>query len=100
MRRVNDQYSVEDLAAYAAHPALHDRVHARRLSSGTHDPDAFSAEYLIKQRSELAVPITNHELERVGAEYSAALCDLGVFMDQPTESISSDDLDVGVDRVG
>jgi hypothetical protein len=39
-------------------------------------------------------------LKPVGAEYSAALCDLGVFMDQPTESISSDDLDVGVDRVG
>jgi hypothetical protein len=36
----------------------------------------------------------------VGAEYSAPLCDLGVFMDQPTEPISSDDLDVGVDRVG
>jgi hypothetical protein len=36
----------------------------------------------------------------VGAEYSATLCDLGVFMDQPTEPISSDDLDVGVDRVG
>jgi hypothetical protein len=36
----------------------------------------------------------------VGAEYSAALCDLGVFMDEPTESISSDDLDVGIDGVG
>jgi hypothetical protein len=36
----------------------------------------------------------------VGAEYSATLCDLGVFMDQPTEPIPSDDLDVGVDRVG
>jgi hypothetical protein len=35
----------------------------------------------------------------VGAEYSATLCDLGVFMDQPTEPISSADLDVGVDGV-
>jgi hypothetical protein len=36
----------------------------------------------------------------VGAEYSATLGDLGVFMDQPTEPISSGDLDVRVDRVG
>jgi hypothetical protein len=33
---------------------------------------------------------------RVGAEYSAALCDLGVFMDKTTEPISSNDLDVGL----
>ena len=38
--------------------------------------------------------------DRVGAEYSATLCDLGVFIDQPTEPISSDDLDVLVDRSG
>jgi hypothetical protein len=36
----------------------------------------------------------------VRAENSAALCDLRVFMDQPAEPISSDDLDVGVNRVG
>jgi hypothetical protein len=36
----------------------------------------------------------------VGAEYSATLCDLGVFMDQPAESISPDGLDVGIGRVG
>jgi hypothetical protein len=37
---------------------------------------------------------------RVGAEYSATLCDLGVFMDEPAEPVASDDLDVGVDGVG
>jgi hypothetical protein len=37
---------------------------------------------------------------RVGAEYSATLCDLGVFMDESAEPISSDDLDAGVDGVG
>lgn len=31
---------------------------------------------------------------------SATLCDLGVFMDQPAEPISPDDLDIGVNRVG
>lgn len=36
----------------------------------------------------------------VGAEYSATLCDLGVFMNEPAESISSYDLDFGVDGVG
>jgi hypothetical protein len=36
----------------------------------------------------------------VGAGNSATLCDLGVFMDEPAESISSGDLDVGVGRVG
>jgi hypothetical protein len=39
-------------------------------------------------------------VHRVGAEYSATLCDLGVLIDDSTESISSDDLDVGVDGVG
>jgi hypothetical protein len=35
--------------------------------------------------------------ESVGAEYSATLCDLGVFMNEP---VTPDDLDVGVDGVG
>jgi hypothetical protein len=42
MRRVDDEDPVENLSAYAAHPALHDRVHARRPGRGEHDPDAFS----------------------------------------------------------
>jgi hypothetical protein len=37
---------------------------------------------------------------RVGAEYSATLCDLGVFVDEPAEPVSSDDPHVSVDRVG
>jgi hypothetical protein len=36
----------------------------------------------------------------VGAEYSATQCDQGVFMDEPAEPVASDDLDVGVVRVG
>jgi hypothetical protein len=38
--------------------------------------------------------------EVVRAEYSATLCDLGVFVDEPAEPIASDDFDVGVVRVG
>src|SRR3954468_9487206 len=64
MRGVDGEDPVEDLATYTADPAFHDRVHTRRLSSGEHDPDAFGAEHLIEQRGELAVPITDHELER------------------------------------
>jgi hypothetical protein len=66
MRGVDDQYSVEDLAAYAADPAFHDGVHARCSGSGTHDPDAFGTEHFIEQRGELAVPVTNQKLERPG----------------------------------
>jgi hypothetical protein len=40
MRGVDDQYSVEDLAAYAADPTFHDRVHPRCLRSGEHNPAA------------------------------------------------------------
>jgi hypothetical protein len=36
----------------------------------------------------------------VRAENSATLSDLGVFMYQPTEPISPDDLGIGIDRVG
>jgi hypothetical protein len=35
----------------------------------------------------------------VGAE-SVTSCDLGVFVEEAAESISSGDLDVGVDRIG
>jgi glutamate carboxypeptidase len=41
-----------------------------------------------------------HTLEGVGAENAATLCGLGVFVDEPAEPVSSDDLDVGVVGVG
>jgi hypothetical protein len=37
---------------------------------------------------------------RVGAEYCVASCDLGVFVEEAAEPVSSGDLDVGVDRMG
>ncbi|GAA2215661.1 hypothetical protein GCM10009850_111290 [Nonomuraea monospora] len=36
----------------------------------------------------------------VGAKNSAALCDLRVLVDQPAEAVTSDDLDIVLDRVG
>jgi hypothetical protein len=63
MRRVDDQDPVEDLTTYATDPALHDRVHARCLRRGEHDPYAFGAEHFIEQPGELAVPVANQELE-------------------------------------
>ncbi|MCW2860420.1 MAG: hypothetical protein JWP48_2128 [Actinoallomurus sp.] len=36
----------------------------------------------------------------VGAEYCVTSCDLGVFVEEAAESVSSGDLDVGVDRIG
>ncbi|SEG89332.1 hypothetical protein SAMN05444920_106432 [Nonomuraea solani] len=36
----------------------------------------------------------------MGAKNSAALCDLRVFVDQPAEAVTSDDLDIVLDRVG
>ena len=48
IRGVHDQDPVEDLTAYAADPAFHDRVHAGCLRSDEHDTDAFGAEHLIE----------------------------------------------------
>jgi hypothetical protein len=44
------------------------------------------------------VPATPEE--GVGAEYCVASCDLGIFVEEAAEPVSSDDLDVGVDRIG
>jgi hypothetical protein len=36
----------------------------------------------------------------VGAKNSATLYDLRVFVDQPAEAVTSDDLDIVLDQVG
>jgi hypothetical protein len=36
----------------------------------------------------------------VGPKNSAALCDLRVFVDQPAEAVTPNDLDIVLDRVG
>lgn len=35
----------------------------------------------------------------MGAKNSAVLCDLRVFVNQPTETVTSDDLDITLNRV-
>ncbi len=44
--------------------------------------------------------LTAARLNRVGAKNSATLCDLRVFVDQPTEMVTSYDLDIALDRLG
>jgi hypothetical protein len=39
-------------------------------------------------------------LNGVGAEFCVTSCDLGVLVEEAAEPVSSDDLDVGVDRIG
>jgi hypothetical protein len=63
VRGVDDEHPVEDLAAYAAYPAFHDRVHAGRLGRGEHDPDALGAEHFVEHRRELGVAVTDQEFE-------------------------------------
>jgi hypothetical protein len=38
--------------------------------------------------------------DRVGAEYSVTLCDLGIFVDQATEPVPSQDTDIRTLRGG
>ena len=61
VRGVDDEHPVEDLAAYAAYPAFHDRVHAGRPGRGEHDPDALGAEHFVEHRRELGVAVTDQE---------------------------------------
>jgi hypothetical protein len=60
---VEDQYSVEQLAADGADPAFGDRVRSRRLHQCAQDADAFAGEHGIEDVGELAVVILDQELE-------------------------------------
>ena len=46
------------------------------------------------------VAVLRRQVARVGAEYGVTSRDLGVFVKQAAEPVSSDDLDVGVDGLG
>jgi hypothetical protein len=54
----------------------------------------------ILYRSKIGFGSLTCRFRPVGAEYSATLCDLRVFMNEAAEPVSSEDLDVGVDGVG
>jgi hypothetical protein len=63
---VHDEDPVEELAAYAAHPPFHDRVHPWGLRSSEHHADTVGLEDLIEQRGEFAVPVPDQEFEVTG----------------------------------
>jgi hypothetical protein len=54
----------------------------------------------LDERGKVMADEEQQGLVPVGAEYSATLCDLGVFVDEAAQPVSSDDLDVVVDGFG
>ena len=63
VRGVDDEDPVEDLAAHAAYPALHDRVRSGRPDGRLDDPNALSLEHRVESVGELSVPVTDQERE-------------------------------------
>jgi len=64
---VEDQYSVEQLAADGADPSFGDRVRAGRAHRCAQDADAFAGEHGIKDVGELGIPVPDQELQRCHA---------------------------------
>ena len=63
VRGVDDEDPVEDLAAHAAYPALHDRVRSGCLDGRLDDPNALCLEHRIESVGELSVPVTDQKRE-------------------------------------
>jgi hypothetical protein len=61
MAPVEDQNSVQQLAADGANPSLSDRVGSGRPHRCAQDADAFAGEHGIKDVSELGIPIADQE---------------------------------------
>jgi hypothetical protein len=59
MALVPDQCSVEELAAAAAYPPFHDRVHARHPDAAAHDGDPAVGEDRVEQRRVLPVAVAD-----------------------------------------
>ena len=58
-----DQHPVEEFSAQGADEALADRVHPRRLDSGTPNPGTGGLEYGVKGAGEVRPAVTNQELD-------------------------------------
>ena len=67
MSLVPDQRVVEQFAAAAADPTLHDRVRPRGLDRTAHDPDPHGCEHRVESGGELGIPIAYQELDRLSA---------------------------------
>jgi TOTE conflict system primase-like protein len=59
---VPDQGPVQQLPPAAADPALHDRVHSRRLNTGADDPGASGPQDGVERGGEAGVPVMQDEL--------------------------------------
>jgi hypothetical protein len=94
VRGVDDQHSVQDFAAYAADPPFHDRVHARCLGSGEHNPDPLGPEHFIEQSRELVVPVPDHEFKRSGPLTQLRHQVPGLLGDPPGGGMGGDAQDV------
>lgn len=70
MAVVEDQYSVQQLAAYGADPSFGDRVRPGRSHGCAQDADGLAGEHGVEHAGELAVAIPDQECElsRVIAE--------------------------------
>ncbi len=63
MLLAEDQDAVQELAAQGADQALADRVHARRLDSGTQDPGTGGLEHGVERGGEVRSAVTDQELD-------------------------------------
>ena len=62
MRFTENWHAVEDLSAQRTDKALADRVHARRLDGGAHDPGPGRLEDSVERGGEVRSAITDQEL--------------------------------------
>jgi hypothetical protein len=67
MAPVEDQNSVQQLAADGADPSFGDRVGSGRAHRCAQDADAFAGEHGIKDVGELGIPVPDQELQRCHA---------------------------------
>jgi hypothetical protein len=66
-----DQHPVQALTAGTGDPSFGYRVRARRLDRCLDDPCADGGEHRVERRSELGVPVTDHELDDARAALQA-----------------------------
>src|SRR5437016_2385943 len=63
MSLAEDQHTVQELSAQGADEALADRIHARRLDSGSQDPGTGGLEYCVEGGGEVRSAVADQELD-------------------------------------
>ena len=56
-----DEHPIQALAAHSSHPALGNRVRARRLGGCPHDAHAFGPEHRVEGGRELGIPVVDQQ---------------------------------------